>query len=298
MKVVPVNGVYSTCSNGCGDITLNSVNITTTQPGQVVTITYRMKSDKTGIPTNQTSNFTNTVVGNYVQDGQNKTTSDQVTVTVPDPGNNQGDLFTVTKTATEQVLANGNKRVTYQITVRRNANGPTGTYYIVVDDTVNDNGNRTLYGSNGGTMTVVKRTDGTYSNCSNGCGDITFGPVNVKTTAPGDVVTMTYEMVSDNSTIPNNQTSNFVNTALGKYTQDGQNKTTSGQVTVTVGKNIYVPAPAPAPAPTPAPAPVSPTPVNNAKTGPGGMFILLALSALGAYTWQTLAKRRKAALIK
>lgn len=295
MKVVPVNGSYSKCSNNCGDITLSPVNVTTTQPGQVVTITYRMKSDKTGIPANQTSNFTNTVVGNYVQDGQNKTTSDQVTVTVPDEGT-EADLFTVTKTATEQVLANGNKRVTYQIIVRRNLNGPSGTYYILVDDTVNDNGNRTLYGSNGGTMTVVKRTDGTYSTCSNNCGDITAGPVNVKTTSPNDVVTLTYEMVSDNSTIPNNQTSNFGNTALGKYTQDGQNKTTSGQATVTVGKNIYVPAPAPTP--TPGPAPISPTPVNNAKTGPGGMLILLILSGLGAYAWQTVAKRRKAALIK
>ena len=295
MTVVPVNGSYSKCSNNCGDITLNPVNVTTTQPGQVVTITYRMKSNKSGIPANQTSNFTNTVVGNYVQDGQNKTTTDKVTVTVPEEGT-EADLFTVTKTATEVVLANGNKRVTYQITVRRNLNGPTGTYYILVDDTVNDNGNRTLNGSNGGTMTVVKRTDGTYSTCSTNCGDITAGPVNVKTTAPGDVVTMTYEMVSDNSTIPNNQTSNFVNTALGKYTQDGQNKTTSGQVTVTVGKNIYVPAPTPTPTPTPAPP--SPTPPSTPKNGPGGILMLLILSGLGAYAWQTLANRRKAALIK
>lgn len=285
-----------TCSNGCGDITDGPVTVKTTEPDQTVYLRYTMRSDNSDIPEGETSNFVNTVVGNYEdEEGKDKETTDKETVKVPGDDDGNGNLFSVKKEASEMNLGGGNKQITYTLTVSRNDNGPDGTYYILVDDTINDLGNRTMRGSNGGTLKVVANADGTYGTCSNDCGDITVGPVNVKTTDANDVVTLQYTAVTDVSSVPNNQTSNFVNTVVGKYTQDGETKEPTAQYTVTVGKGTAIVLPQ---APTPAAAPMSPTPPVTSKTGPAGTMMMLAASALLAGAWHIFSQRRKVSVTK
>lgn len=126
------------------------------------------------------------------------------------------DLMRLTKTAVEQVIVNNNKRVDYTITVARNDRDTTvGDITITLHDTIS-NGGGTLAGNNGGTMSFVPGT----VTCSNGCGDIVAGDVDVTISNAGNSVTLTYQLLSNNSSIPTGSSSIFTNTVTGDY-EDG-----------------------------------------------------------------------------
>ena len=147
----------------------------------------------------------------------------------------------------EQTVANNNKRVNYQIVVTRPAGTPdNGTITIALHDSIAPS--RSLTGSNGGTMTVVPQ-NGVYSTCSNNCGDITAGSVNVSIDHPGNSVTITYQLLSNNAGIPAASSSNFTNNLTGSYT-DSNNQL--AQLTDSVVVNVLA------------------APTNNGPSGPSG----------------------------
>ncbi|MBU1016157.1 hypothetical protein KJ657_03645, partial [Patescibacteria group bacterium] len=141
--------------------------------------------------------------------------------------------FVIEKNITnEQVIFDNDKRVDYQIVVTRHPDTAPGSMNIDLHDTIADS-NRTLTGSNGGTMTVVPQ-NGDYSICSNGCGDITAGPVNVAIDNPGNSVTITYQLLSDNTGIPASQSSDFINTLTGTFDDGGTPVVINTDATVNV----------------------------------------------------------------
>jgi hypothetical protein len=118
----------------------------------------------------------------------------------------------------ETVITDNNKRVDYRITVTRNTrDAASGDLTMALSDSISATGG-TLTGSNGGTMSAVLQGT-SYGTCSNGCGDVVLGPVNVTITNPGNSVILTYQTLSNNSAIPASQTSTFTNVATGAYTE-------------------------------------------------------------------------------
>lgn len=181
---------------------------------------------------------------------------------------NAGDTYDITATyvphfviekniTSEQTITNNNKRVDYQIVVTRHPDTAPGPMSITLQDTISNSG-RTLSGSNGGTMSVVPQNS-FYSICSNGCGDITAGPVTINIDNPGNSVTITYQTLSNNSSIPANQSSDFTNTLTGNYSDGGQT------VTVTTNATVNVLAP-----PTSGPTP----PGGGGPSGGGGHILI------------------------
>jgi len=214
-----------TCSNGCGDITDGPVTINMNK-GQTVTLKYTLESNNSTIPEGESSNFINTIVGNFTdQNGNGDSSTDKETVTV----DNGDDIYVSVykQKLNETLLADGNKEVDYRITVQRSNAGVNKDVEVVVKDSIS--GNKKLYGSNGGVMEVVG--NGT---CSNGCGDITDGPISVEL-GKGEKVTLNYTLRSDNSTIPAGESSNFKNTVVANYdNEDGDDQESNDDVTVTV----------------------------------------------------------------
>jgi len=116
----------------------------------------------------------------------------------------------------ESVVAmqNNNQRVNYLITVTRNDTS-AGTIDVQIGDTVSSQGS--LSGSNGGTLTVVPGTS-SCENCQTGYEDITKGHVQMSFGGSNNTRQIRYQMTSNNSTIPANQTSTITNKANARYT--------------------------------------------------------------------------------
>ncbi|MBU1934835.1 hypothetical protein KKF04_02150 [Patescibacteria group bacterium] len=142
----------------------------------------------------------------------------------------------------EETIVNNNKRVDYTITVTRNGRDLTpDDLTITLHDVLSDN-NQSLIGDNGGVMNAVLQGND-YSVCSNGCGDIAVQDVDVTISNPGNSVTITYQLLSDNSSIPTTQTSFFINTVTGTYTDTMYTGNDTNVVTHMVGELVTVSAP-------------------------------------------------------
>ncbi len=153
--------------------------------------------------------------------------------------------FMIEKSVTETTIVNNNKRVDYTIVITRHPDTAPGAMSIDLHDIISDTG-RVLTGTNGGSMSVVSQ-NGSYSDCTNNCGDITAGTVAVPIDFPGNQVTITYQTLSNNSSIPANQSSNFTNTLAGSYLDGGQPVQVTTDVTVNVLAPPVVPGPGPGP---------------------------------------------------